>query len=64
MPYTTTTIVNTSIEARMVELEEAVHTLTVKLNTTLEAIDKLLDEAGPLIDSLSGSPILKMLGGK
>ena len=58
------TIPNTSIEARLVELEESIHTLTVKLNTTLAAIDKVLDEAGPLIDSLSGSPILKMLGGK
>lgn len=50
--------------AVLIRLEQKVDTLAADMETTRESVAAIAKEAGPIINKLSTSPLVKMLGGK
>jgi len=53
-----------SDENALAEILETVKDIKQKIDATAAAVAKVESEVGPLISSLSESPIFRMLGGK
>ena len=55
---------NIAIQSQNIGIREELDKLVTAVSTIMDAVDKISEQAGPLIAQVSESPIIRMLGGK